>query len=115
MKTLSTLGALFLLTFANAQSTTSVAYEVDTQTSIQSLRLSIANGNEKSITPYSIGDFQNTKVCLHLNPALDYELLVNNTKLIQISSAEIRSSIKSSEETSPVSLVSMENWVITEE
>ncbi|MDB3907507.1 hypothetical protein N9355_08535 [Crocinitomicaceae bacterium] len=115
MKILSTLIITLILSAANAQNSKTVHYEVNTHQEIQSLRLSVSSGFEQSVSPYSIGDFHDMTVCLNLDPSLDYELMVNNTEVIQISSREIRESMKSTEENSPISLVSMQSWIISEE
>ena len=115
MKTFSTLIALFLLTAAHAQNTESVAFELNTQLEIQSLRLSATTTNSENdeFVP-SIGDIQGTTVCLHLNPAEDYELMVNNNRFFTITSEEIRESIQPEEPVSPVILVSNNSFMSEE-
>ncbi len=116
MKIFSTILATVILSMANAQNTEIVAYEVNAHQTIQSLRLSPVNSNERTvIASSSIGSLKDSTVCLHLNPSLDYELLVNNTTLIQISSEDIQASFKPEEESSPMALVSMRSWIISEE
>lgn len=116
MKLLSALFATFMLSLANAQSSEPVVYMVDTQTKIQSLRLSTVNscGEEESTSSPIIGVSDST-VTLSLNPYSDYELMVNNTIFIPISSEDILESITPVENPSPVSLVVAKNWFVEEE
>lgn len=117
MKIFSSLIVLFLISSsAYAQSAETVAYELNTEVVIQSLRLSATNSNaqDDAITP-SIGDIRGSVVCLHLNPAHDYELMVNNHRFITISSEEIRESIQSEEPVSPVILVTSNEFMDIDE
>ncbi|MCR9171101.1 MAG: hypothetical protein NXI10_01310 [bacterium] len=108
MKIVSTLLVTLMISAANAQSTETVNYEVNTHDLIRSLRLSAVDENVN--TSLAIGEVSDSSVCLNLNPELDYELLVNNTRLIRITSRELREALPAENTSSPVSLFSMKSW-----
>ena len=112
MKIACTLVALLILFTASAQNDETVSYEVNTHLQIQSLRLSPLNDNDQLALAYSIGDLNDSIVCLNLNPDLDYELMVNNTTVIKITSIEIQERRKSNETPSPFALASLNSPVV---
>ena len=112
MKTICTLLAILTLTTASAQNAETVDYEVNTDQLIQSLRLTVIKDHETTTLPYAIGDLGDSTVCLQLSPSLDYELLVNNSTLIYISSSDIEQSIDAQNENSPISLITIQSWAI---
>lgn len=116
MKIVNTFLATLIISAANAQNTETVAYEVNTHQMIQTLRLSGVNNTEKETTGlFPIGTVDDSTVCLYLNLCSDYELMVNNTTFIQISSNDIRKSLIPEEEIPPISLVATKTWSFGEE
>lgn len=117
MKIFLTLFVSLFLSVTFAQEAETIAYEVDTRLDIKSLRLSLANDSKLTKAVYSIGDCFNSMVCLHLDPNHDYELMVNNTVLIEISSRDIQQQLKVEEEAevSPISLITVQEWAIGDE
>ncbi len=116
MKRISTLFAILFLFTTYAQDAEIVNYELNTHQKIQSLRLSVVNCDERNVCSLEpIGNIHDSIVCLHLNPFSDYELLVNNTVLIHISSNDIQDSLIPEGQFSQNSIVAAKNWIISEE
>ncbi len=115
MKLVSTLLATLFFSITNAQNTETAVYELNTHQKIQSLRLSETNCYEQTAGSFSpIAAVCDSTVCLHLNPLSDYELMVNNTTLIQITSKDIQESLME-EEALPIPFVVAKNSIIREE
>lgn len=101
---------------ANAQDAETVVYKVNTHENVQSLRLTAVNSQDKEPTLSSpIGSVCDSIVFLHLNPLSDYELLVNNTVRIEISSDDIQESFAPKDLFSPSSFVATESAMVRED
>lgn len=90
MKVLTTLCSIILTTVSFSQLDGFVYYEIDATTEVNSIRLSAQRGQDDQCDAFGkIESICDSTIILQLNPDLDYNVLINNTFVLEVNRADI--------------------------